>query len=113
MVDMATIEDTCVTMVVAPDITSVETTVTSESVEVTSEPEVAGLAAAAEEVGVDDVGSGAGGDVDNGSPFVEVEGGDVVGCGSVGVDVGIGLEEDVVVNDVVGAVAAAAVAGTR
>lgn len=117
--DAGITEDTRVTTVVAPEMTSVETTVVLESTEETSWSEVARAVGdepgAAEEIGAGEVGTRVGGGVDAGSAVVE--GGDVVGCESVGVEVGagvgLGLEEDAVVVEDVVEVVAAFVAGTR
>ena len=111
-------EDVCVTTIVAPKMTSVETMVVSEGAdsEDTATPEVAGLVggglAAEEAVGTVDVGSGVGEVVGRGS--AAVEGGDVVGCGLLEVGVCVGLEEGVViVDEVVDVVATALVARAR
>ena len=101
------------TTVVAPETTSVDTTVVFDKADETTGSEVAGPVVgepAVETICADEVGSGAGDDVDAGAAVVE--GGDVVGCGSIGVVVvvglGLGLGEDVAVVDEVSEVVAAA-----
>ena len=109
-------EDVCVTTIVAPEMTSVETMVVSEGAEDTATPEVAGLVvgglAAEEAVGTVGVGSGVGEVVGRGS--AAVEGGDVVGCELLEVGVCVGLGEGVaIVDEVVDVVATALVARAR
>ena len=108
------------TIVVAPEMTSVDTTVVFDKADETTGSEVAGPVvgepAAEETICADEVGSGAGDDVDAGAAVVE--GGDVVGCGSLGVVVvvglGLGLGEDVAdVDEVSEVVAAASLARAR
>ena len=108
-------EDTCVIMVVPPEIISVETRVVLEGAEpegTTVSEDAAVLVGsepvAEEALGAGDVGSEVGDGVDTGSALAEV--GEVVDCVSLGVGVDVGLGEGVaVVDEVAGVVVAAPV----